>query len=177
MSYEHPLSQLPGLPSSLRHARLVGVADMSVSNDPGEVLITHSLGSCLGVAIHDPSTRVGGLLHLMLPSSEIDPRRASTTPSMFVDTGVPLLFRTAYRLGADKARLVVKVAGGAEMMDGRDFFSIGSRNHQALRDLLNRHGVCPHAESVGGRVSRTVALEIGSGALKVHIPGETEFSL
>ena len=91
----------------------VDIADMKVTNQPGDVLVTYALGSCLGIAIHDPLTSVGGLLHVMLPLSTIDPNKAKNNPYMFVDTGVPKLFLAAYQAGAKKERLIVKVAGGA----------------------------------------------------------------
>ncbi len=162
---------------SLKKRLVVGVADMSVSNDPSAVLITHSLGSCLGITIYDGTAHVGGLLHLMLPNSKIDPNKAAASPYMFVDTGVPLLFRTAYQMGADKARLIIKVAGGAEVMGGKDFFSIGKRNYAALVEIFARNGVSALGESVGGQVSRTVSMDVGTGVVTVRIPGEPDFQL
>ncbi len=90
---------------------MVGVADMKVSRQPEEVLVTHALGSCLGVAVYDPVARVGGILHFMLPDSSLDPAKGQSHPHMFADTGLPQLFRECYRLGAQKSRLRVKVAG------------------------------------------------------------------
>ena len=75
-------------------------ADFQVSNDPRVTLVTYSLGSCIGVAIWDPTARVSGILHYMLPDSSISPEKAKTGPAMFADTGIPRLFRDAYALGA-----------------------------------------------------------------------------
>ncbi len=69
--------------------RIVDVADMRVSAVKGDVLVTHALGSCLGITVYDPTTHVGGLLHVMLPLSTIDPKKGKENPYMFVDTGVP----------------------------------------------------------------------------------------
>lgn len=93
---------------------IVGIADCQISADPESVLVTYALGSCIAVAIYDPAARVAGMLHFMLPESGIDPGKARERPFMFADTGVPLLFRRAYELGADKKRMVVRVAGGAQ---------------------------------------------------------------
>ena len=68
---------------------VVGISDMKVSNNPDEVLITYSLGSCLGVIIYDPVARVAGMLHSMLPLSKIDPHKATASPYMFVDPAYP----------------------------------------------------------------------------------------
>ena len=77
---------------------VVGVADMKVSNDQEQMLVTYSLGSCIGVAIYDPVARVGGMLHYMLPESSLDRRKAQKNPSMFGDTGIPFLFKSSYKL-------------------------------------------------------------------------------
>ena len=90
---------------------IVGIAEMAVSNNQNVTLTTYSLGSCLGIAIYDPVVKAGGLLHIMLPDSTIDSVKASKQPSLFVDTGVPALFRAAYQLRAEKHRMIISVAG------------------------------------------------------------------
>ena len=105
----------------------VGVSDMKVSDDPKSVLVTYSLGSCIGVAIYDPVVRIGGLLHFMLPESNLDPTKAKNNPFMFADTGIPALFKSAYKLGAKKQRIKVVVVGGAQILDQQGFFNIGKR--------------------------------------------------
>ncbi len=154
--------------------RVVGIAEMCVSRDPAERLITYALGSCLGVVVHDPVAHVGGLLHVMLPLSEIDPEKAQHNPCLFVDTGVPELFRACYRAGATKERLVVKVAGGAFVGedDQSDPFQVGKRNLLTLKKLLWKNGVILRAEDVGGqRVSRTVSLHLATGEVVVKSNG------
>ena len=81
---------------------IVGISDLKVSNNPGDVLVTYALGSCIGVAVYDPKARVGGLLHFMLPDSSLDANKAKATPAMFADTGIPLLFKSCYAIGAEK---------------------------------------------------------------------------
>jgi chemotaxis protein CheD len=156
----------------------VGIADCRISNAPDQALVTHALGSCIAVAIYDPVARVGGLLHYMLPESAIDPAKAGQNPYMFADTGVPLLFRRSYEKGADKRRLLVYVAGGAQVMDETAMFNIGKRNYLALRKILWKAGVLIHGESVGGSASRTVRLEVGTGRVWLRGAGgpETEMA-
>jgi chemotaxis protein CheD len=146
---------------------IVGIADMQVTREPEAMLITYSLGSCIGVVIYDPLVMVGGLLHFMLPDSQIDTQKAQRNPWMFADTGIPSLFKEAYKLGAEKKRMEVKVAGGSQIMDGSGFFSIGKKNYAALRKIFSANGVLIRAEDIGGSVNRTVSLELSSG--KVHI--------
>lgn len=153
---------------------VVGIADCQISNVPDQVLVTYALGSCIAVAIHDPVAGVGGLLHYMLPESSIDPAKADERPYMFADTGIPLLFRRAYQHGADKRRLVVRVAGGAQVMDPQGVFNIGKRNYLALRKILWKAGVLLQAEHVGGTSSRTVSLEVGTGRFWLRGPGSED---
>jgi chemotaxis protein CheD len=158
---------------------IVGVADMKISNDKEDVLITYALGSCLGITIYDPVVHVGGLLHVMLPVSSVDPVKAKTNPSMFVDTGVPKLFTDSYKLGAKKERLIVKVAGGASTNSDidEDFFKIGQRNFVLLRKVLWKNGVLLKAHDVGLNHSRTMSLEMNTGRVVIKITGNSENEL
>ena len=150
---------------------VVGVADMKVSNEPGVVLVTYSLSSCIGLAIHDPVAQVGGMLHYMLPESSIDGRKAKKNPYMFGDTGIPALFREAYKLGAKKNRLRVIVVGGAQILDQKGLFNIGKRNYTVLRKLFWKNNVMTDFEDVGGNVNRTLRLEIETGQAWLKISG------
>jgi chemotaxis protein CheD len=152
---------------------VIGIGDMAVSGDPTAQLTTYALGSCLGIAVYDPMACVGGLLHVMLPSSSVDASGAAARPYRFVDTGVPLLFRACYKLGAVKSRLVVSVAGGSAAAVGEDGFQIGKRNIVALRQLLWKNGVLIHAQDVGGiSQSRTMTLDLSSGRAWVRVGGD-----
>lgn len=158
--------------AAVRTSHTVDIADLAVSNDPNFTLVTYSLGSCIGVTIWDPQTRVGGMLHYMLPDASINPEKAKTIPAMFGETGIPLLFRSAYALGAVKTRLVVKVAGGAQLLGDSQLFDIGKRNYLLLRKLLWKNGVLIDKEDVGGSVSRTIRLDIGTGRFTMRRGGE-----
>lgn len=156
---------------------VVGMSESRVSCDENASLITYALGSCIAVAIHDPVARVGGMLHLMLPDSSLDAAKAAARPYMFADTGIPLLFRHAYAAGADKRRLVVRLAGGAQVIEDNGLFNIGKRNHLAVRKVLWRAGVLVASEAVGGTESRTVRLEVGSGRFWLRTAGVGEKEL
>lgn len=153
---------------------IVGVADMKVSNNPEESIITYSLGSCIGLVIYDPIVKVGGMLHYMLPESSIDKGKASARPYMFADSGIPRLFKTAYKLGAAKQRMQVYVAGGAEILDQKGFFNIGKRNYIALKKMFFKNKVLINKEDVGGNVNRTVRIDIATGDIFVKTSGSKE---
>lgn len=154
---------------------IVGVADMKISANRDDTIITYALGSCLGITIYDPVAGVGGMLHVMLPLSTIDPTKAAWNPFMFVDTGVPSLFIGSYKAGARKERLIVKVAGGACSSgdEEEDYFQIGKRNFVMLRKLLWKNGVLLKAHDVGGRESRTMSLDLASGEVALKINGDS----
>jgi chemotaxis protein CheD len=160
-----------------RKTLVVGVADMLVSNDPGAELVTYSLGSCLGITLYDPASKVGGLLHVMLPDSTIDLAKAASSPYMFVDSGVPRLFQSVCSLGADRRRLIIKVAGGAQFLDPGGIFNIGERNQQALLRLLEHNGYFIHSQDMGGVSSRTLRMDMTTGAISIRCPGIEPYAL
>jgi chemotaxis protein CheD len=151
---------------------VVGVSDMVVSKDPDSVLITYSLGSCIGIAIYDPIVRVGGLLHFMLPESSLDGDKAKRNPSMFADTGIPYLFKSTYDLGAQKKRMRVVVVGGSQILDQQGFFNIGKRNHMAVRKIFWKNQVMIDHEDIGGNGNRTIKLDVANGNIWMKSSGQ-----
>lgn len=151
---------------------VVDIADVQVTNDPQVTLVTYSLGSCIGVAIWDPEMQVGGMIHYMLPESSLSREKAKTSPAMFADTGIPMLFRSTYNLGAVKKRLVVKVAGGSSLLDDKGTFNIGKRNYASLRKIFWKNGILVDSEHVGGQLSRTLRLNIATGSITLKIRGK-----
>ena len=160
--------------AGLTHKVVVGIADMAVSNNGIATIATHALGSCIGVSVFDPVAKVGGLLHYMLPVCSIDMAKTQTQPQMFGDSGIAGLFRAAYELGAQKHRMVICAAGGAQVMDDSGFFNIGRRNYDILKEITQTHGLKIHAEHVGGNISRTMYLQVGSGEVRIRISGQSE---
>lgn len=151
---------------------VVDIADFQVSNDPMVDLVTYSLGSCVGVSIWDPEVHVAGMLHYMLPQCSIAPEKGLSHPAMFADTGIPQLFRGAYELGAVKKRLVVKVCGGSSLLDDNGTFNIGKRNYIILRKIFWKNGILIDSEDVGGSVSRTMRIQVGSGRVTIRTRGK-----
>ena len=156
---------------------IVGISDMKVSNKPDDVLITYSLGSCIGVVIWDPVAKVGGMLHYMLPDSNLDKEKAEAKPFMFADTGIPRLFKETYKFGALKSRLIVKAVGGSQIMDSAGIFNIGKRNQAVLRKMFWKNQIMLTKEDVGGTGNRTVSLDIGTGVTYLKVSGRGEFEL
>lgn len=153
---------------------VVGVADMKVSNDPDSVIITYSLGSCIGLAVYDTVAQVGGILHFMLPESGLDSDKAKMRPHMFADTGIPALFKAAYKLGAKKQRMKVIMVGGGEVLNQSGFFNIGKRNIMASKKMLWKNNAMIDYEDVGKNVNRTIKLAIKNGDAWLKTSGEGE---
>jgi len=156
--------------------QVVGVGEMKISRSAGDVLVTYSLGSCIGVTMYDPKARVGGLIHCMLPFSTIDPAKAKARPEMFTDTGIALLLAKLFEMGAEKRNLVVKVAGASKLLDSNGVFKIGERNVAVFHKVLEKNGIPIVAEDVGGTVARTMSLNMSTGQVVLKISGK-EFEL
>ncbi len=151
---------------------VIDIADMKIAQAGDyDYITTYALGSCIGIAIYDPETKVGGMLHYMLPEASLNPEKARTNPYMFADTGIPLLFRNAYKKGAVRSRLSIKIAGGANVMDQSNFFNIGKRNYLACRKLLYKNNLLISAELVGGVSGKTMRLDLNTGQVEVKLPG------
>jgi chemotaxis protein CheD len=150
---------------------IVGISDIKVSNNAGDVIITYALGSCIGIVVFDPIAKVGGMLHYMLPESTLDQNKARENPEMFADTGIPLLFKSCYKMGAEKKRMIVKAAGGASILDDTNFFRIGQKNIMAMRKIFWKNNVMLDKEDTGLNYNRTIRLEISTGKVFVRSSG------
>lgn len=151
---------------------IVDIAAMEVSANPEDTLVTYSLGSCLGIVVYDPIVRVGGMMHCMLPLSSVDAQKAKDKPSMFVDTGMTVLLTRLFEMGVTKKNAVVKVAGGSCVLDKQGLFRIGERNYTIFRKIMWKNGLMIKSEHVGGEVTRTIRLNIGTGLLTIKIDGQ-----
>jgi len=145
----------------------VAMADLKVGRAP-DTLISYGLGSCVGIAIYDSTTKIGGLAHIMLPNSTQS--RAGENNAKFADTAIPILIKEVVRLGAIHSRLVAKIAGGSQMFNfssSNDIMRIGERNAEAVRAILKKEGLRLIAEDVGGTYGRTVELILDTGVYKI----------
>jgi chemotaxis protein CheD len=144
---------------------------MKVSNRTDDTLVTYSLGSCIGLSLYDPVVRVGGLIHCMLPLSKIDPVKAKTRPCMFTDTGVAALLQGVLNLGAQRRRLIARVAGASCLLDDKGVFRIGERNYTVVRKILWKNSILIDSEDVGGTISRTMWLHMATGRTVIKSKG------
>lgn len=160
------------------HIIYVGIGDYAVSSDTAKVIRTMALGSCVGVMVHDRASQVWGLLHIALPESSINLKRAKDRPGSFADTGIPALLKAMRREGWDgKSRLIVRLAGGATIMDPNSTFNIGKRNQLAVKKVLWQYRLGAIAEDLGGTISRNVSIDIANAKVILSSPGRGQWEL
>lgn len=152
----------------------VGMADLKVCKFPDNIT-TIGLGSCIGIAMYDPSTKITGLAHIMLPDSTIMNGNV-TNIAKFADTAVPELLDQMLKEGANKAKIWAKIAGGAMMFSsgaiGANAINVGERNAQASLDALRKAGVPVIAKDVGLNFGRTVEIYSENGEYLIKSVGK-----
>jgi chemotaxis protein CheD len=124
--------------------------------------------------MYDPVAKVGGLLHAILPTH---PNGGSDQPTKFVDSGIAVLLDQLTRSGADRQRLIVRLAGGANMLVAPGFsqsFNIGSRNTEAALAVLSSLRLKIASREVGGNIGRTVRFYVADGRMTIRTMGNQE---
>ena len=152
---------------------VVSISDMKVTNRSKDVLVTHALGSCLGLAAYDPVAQVAGLIHCLLPLSRDGGKAVVKNPFMYVNTGVPQMMRALFHRGASRENLILKAAGCGRMMHISNQFDTGASNLAALRKLLQVNEMRLTAEDVGGTIPRTMRLFADTGKLLISSCGRS----
>ncbi|MBC8277590.1 MAG: chemotaxis protein CheD [FCB group bacterium] len=156
----------------------VGVGEFAVSKTPGDEIKTMALGSCVAVITLDPISRIVGLLHVALPDSSINAEKSRERPGMFADSGIPALLQEMTKLGYRQGgRLIVKLAGGATIMDPKSTFNIGKRNILAVKKILWKYRLGAVAEHLGENYSRTVSIDVSNGRIIISSPGRGQWKL
>ena len=153
----------------------IGIADMKFTQHTG-TLITYALGSCIGICLYDPAIKLGGLLHITLPLNMETGRK---NPLKYADTGMAEMLRQMEAKGANRARIVAKIAGGAKMFEvtGGALGNIGQRNIESVRIQMKKHGLRIANEDVGGTVARTMSMDVETGAITVRSYGRPDVTL
>ncbi len=151
----------------------VGMADLKVCREP-DSLTTLGLGSCVGVALYDPVTKISGLAHVMLPNSkEI---RNNANIAKFADTGIEETIRLMLGMGASATRMVAKIAGGAQMFTfsskTSDNLNIGLKNVEAVKAKLLELKIPILAEDTGLNYGRTVVFDSVTGEYSIKAVGK-----
>ena len=150
----------------------VGMADLNICKAPNTIT-TLGLGSCIGLTLYDPVTKVGGMVHYMLPDST--KVRNNSNIAKFADTGIDELLKRVLAAGASRQRLVAKIAGGARMFEVSglsEVGNIGARNAEAAKAILKEKGIRLIAEDTGLNYGRTVELHCDTGEFYIKSVGK-----
>ena len=154
----------------------VGIGDMKFTRGNGTV-ITYALGSCIGITLYDPAIKLGGLLHIMLPS-----RTDPNDPKVFkyADSGIHEMIRKLTAFGMVKSRTIVKIAGGAKMFDikgNTDFGNIGQRNAAMVKKILMEERLRISSEDTCGAYARNMILKVATGDVFIRTVWKPEKKL
>ena len=151
----------------------VGIADMKLTRQEG-VLITYALGSCIGITFYDPMIKLGALLHIMLPEKT---NSQDSNILKYADTGIRLTLSKMEQMGARRAHIVAKIAGGAKMFDvagNGSLGNIGQRNIDSVHHVLQQERIRLLREDVGGSTARTLLFDVATGEGCIKIYGKAE---
>ncbi len=150
----------------------VGMADLKTGQNT-DVITTLGLGSCIGIALYDPTTKIGGLAHIMLPDSTAIKNNSNI--AKFADTGIEELLNQMIRKGANRSRIVAKIAGGAKMFEmsgGSTIGNVGERNAESSKQTLKKLGIKLLAQDTGLNYGRTVELYCENGKFLIKSVGK-----
>jgi chemotaxis protein CheD len=156
----------------------VSLAELKLSADVSRHLVCYGLGSCIGLCAYDPVIKLAGMAHIVLPKSH--PGTTTENGTKFADIAVPILLEEMYKQGALKTRLVIKLTGGAQMIQMAGFSSsleMGNKNIDATRQMLKAEGLRIAGEDVGGSHGRSVWLSVSTGEVVIRTAGQIMKSL
>ncbi len=151
----------------------VGMADLNAASNPG-ILTTLGLGSCVGIVFYDDKNKIGGMAHIMLPSSRIA-GGDNINEAKFADTAIEKLLDLMAGMGAKFTNITAKLAGGAQMFANRngsnDVLKIGQKNVEQILKILQEKDIKVLAQDTGGNYGRTIELHTETGVLMIKTIG------
>ena len=153
---------------------VIGISDQKISTSPS-TLVTYALGSCVGIMLHDSSSHIGGMAHIMLPDSNLMKGQVGMNRMKFADTAIVNMLNAMIALGAIKSNITAKITGGANMFQVSDDFdigSIGTRNVSSVKKVLKELNIPIVAEDTGEDFGRTVFFDLDTGAVRVQALGK-----
>ncbi|HEX2937913.1 MAG TPA: chemotaxis protein CheD [Ruminiclostridium sp.] len=146
--------------------KYVGLGEIQISSTPGDLIKTFALASCVGITAYCAKTHTAGMVHIVLPCKVQSTIEMS--PSYYATTGVPFFIQKMLSCGCSKNDLLVRVYGGANSIKKHDFFNIGMRNLETVKDTLRQLHVPFTLADVGGVISRTLIMDVETGLVEVN---------
>ena len=150
------------------------MADLNICSSP-DAITTLGLGSCVGIVLYDPVLKIAGLAHIMLPDST--KIRSNENVAKFADTGIESLLDQLIQNGANKMRIIAKIAGGAQMFAfsaENAMLCIGKKNVEATKKKLGELGIRIIAEDTGDSYGRTIEFYPETGELLIKSVGKEQ---
>jgi len=154
----------------------VGISDYKVASAPDQ-LVTIGLGSCIGIALYAPKSKTGALSHIMLPDSSSF-SDTSKWPK-FADLALPKIV-DELKAQTKETKILAKIAGGASMFtfsNESQTLQIGQRNIEAVKKVLAELDVPVLSEHVGGKMGRSMYVDLAEFEVKVRMVNREEFIL
>jgi chemotaxis protein CheD len=148
----------------------VGLGEIAVTKDTSVILTCVGLGSCIAMCVYDPFARSGGLAHMLLPTCRTK-NDISSPPVKYIDSGAPLLINRLLKQGSSKENLIVKIVGGARMIQipGNSQMDIGQRNIEAIKSTLAKEDIPIIGADIGGGFGRSVHFFLDSGRITIKV--------
>lgn len=148
---------------------IIGIGDLFVSKDVNMTLKTFALGSCVAVTIYDTQSQAGAMVHIALSDSKVNEEKSIAKPGYFVNTAIPALINKLKKVNPSftPSNSIVKLIGGASILNDENFFNIGQKNIITAEKLLSHHGFKINGQDTGGKISRTVTLSIKTGKVVI----------
>jgi chemotaxis protein CheD len=140
--------------------------------------ISTLLGSCVSTCLWDPLRHIGGMNHFMLPG---DGAQQPTSPwavsARFGVYAMEVLINEMIHLGADRRRLVAKVFGGAQVLQGFDKLDVGAMNVRFVLDFLREEQIAIAGQDLLGVAPRKLHFFPATGKVqlkRLHLqPGDS----
>jgi len=147
----------------------VGMAELAVSRDGTDILTVLGLGSCIALCAYDPVSHTAGMAHMVLPRCRLETDELGIRVK-YIETGVPWLLQKMYKVGVQKSNLILKITGGARMLNipgNNNILDIGQKNIAQVKESLSKEGLRVCAEDLGGGLGRSVRFYVETGKIQV----------
>ena len=137
--------------------------------NPGDVKVAKpsirlrasALGSCVAVVFYDKVEQIGGMAHVMLPTTDNYLRGDDLLK--YADEAIPYLIKEMVEAGANRYGIHARLVGGA--MVAEDTIDIGAQVEKSIEEILEKHGIEIVAKRVGGKENRSAILDTATGTL------------
>jgi len=148
----------------MKEPEMVGIAQMAVAKAP-ERICCLGLGSCVAVFLYDATTKVGGVVHILLPRAP----PGNTVPTKYADTAVRKLLEEVLAKGARRGYIRAKLVGGAQMFPNLNIkvSDIGKDNCEEAKRALKQLGIRLAGEDIHGTRGRSATFDLETGKVSI----------